>query len=95
MTTIDEASGSPDSALCRRLHIHGRASAGSLRISDLVPRDFVPYSQAQVQNQTETLGLGSRVPEFSLSAANREGGFTLSAFLARGPLVLEFLRGTW
>jgi peroxiredoxin len=48
-----------------------------------------------MQNQTETLGLGSRAPDFSLSAANREGSFSLSGFLARGPLILEFLRGTW
>jgi hypothetical protein len=50
---------------------------------------------AQMQNETETLGLGSKAPEFSLSAANREGNFTLSGFLDNGPLILEFLRGTW
>jgi hypothetical protein len=48
-----------------------------------------------MQTRTDTLGVGSRAPEFSLSAANREGIFTLSGFLVGGPLILEFLRGTW
>jgi peroxiredoxin len=48
-----------------------------------------------MQNQTETLGLGSRAPDFSLSAANQAGVFSLSGLLAKGPLILEFLRGTW
>jgi peroxiredoxin len=45
--------------------------------------------------RTETLEIESKAPDFSLSAANREGMFTLGGFLAQGPLVLEFLRGTW
>jgi len=49
----------------------------------------------KVQNRTETLGIGSRAPEFSLTAANREGQFSLSNLRERGPMVLEFLRGTW
>ena len=48
-----------------------------------------------MQSRTETLEVGSRAPEFSLGAANREGAFTLSGFLEHGPLILEFLRGTW
>ncbi len=48
-----------------------------------------------MKNRTETLQVGSQAPKFSLSAANREGIFTLSSFLTRGPLVLEFVRGTW
>ena len=48
-----------------------------------------------MQNRTETLGIGSRAPDFSLAAANREGTFSLSILRARGPAVLEFLRGTW
>jgi peroxiredoxin len=47
------------------------------------------------KNRTETLEIGSRAPDFSLGAANREGIFTLGSLLARGALVLEFLRGTW
>ena len=47
-------------------------------------------------NRTETLGIGSRAPEFSLVSASREGGtFTLSAMLKQGPVIIEFLRGTW
>jgi hypothetical protein len=44
---------------------------------------------------TETLKVGVRAPEFSLEAANRDGILTLSGFLRRGLLILEFLRGTW
>jgi len=48
-----------------------------------------------MQNRTETLEIGSRAPDFSLGAANREGTFTLSGLLEQGTLILEFLRGTW
>jgi hypothetical protein len=46
-------------------------------------------------DHTETLKVGARAPEFSLDAANRDGILTLSGFLKRAPLILEFLRGTW
>jgi peroxiredoxin len=48
-----------------------------------------------MMNRTETLNIGSRAPDLSLGAANREGTVTLSDLLAQGTLVLEFLRGTW
>jgi len=48
-----------------------------------------------VKNLTETLGIGSRAPEFSLAAANREEKFSLSSLRAHGAVILEFLRGTW
>ncbi len=48
-----------------------------------------------MKNRTETLEIGSRAPDFSLTAANREGTFTLGDFVAQGALILEFLRGTW
>ena len=48
-----------------------------------------------MQERTETLAVGARAPEFSLEAANRDGVLTLSGFLRRGRLILEFLRGTW
>ena len=48
-----------------------------------------------MQNRTDTLEIGSRAPEFSLGAANREGTITLAGLLAHGTLILEFLRGTW
>jgi hypothetical protein len=46
-------------------------------------------------DRTETLAVGSRAPEFLLSAANRDGILSLSGFLSRGTLIVEFLRGTW
>jgi peroxiredoxin len=48
-----------------------------------------------VKNRTQTLVVGSAAPAFTLRAANGEGAFSLSNFLSRGPLVIEFLRGTW
>ena len=48
-----------------------------------------------MKSRTETLEIGSRAPDFSLGAANREDKFTLGQLLERGPLILEFLRGTW
>jgi len=48
-----------------------------------------------MQSRTDTLEIGSSAPDFSLSAANREGIFSLGGFLAKGPLIFEFLRGTW
>ena len=51
--------------------------------------------ELSMQNRTETLEIGSRAPDFSLEAANREGTFTLAGLLEQGTLILEFLRGTW
>jgi len=48
-----------------------------------------------MKNVTETLGIGSRAPEFQLAAANREEEFTLSGLLRKGAAIVEFLRGTW
>jgi hypothetical protein len=48
-----------------------------------------------MQESTETLEVGSRAPEFALEAANRSGVLTLSGFLQRATLIVEFLRGTW
>ncbi len=45
--------------------------------------------------ESATLKVGDRAPEFSLTAANRAETITLSGLLARGPVILEFLRGTW
>ena len=49
----------------------------------------------KMQNRTEALGIGSRALDFSLAAANREGNFSLSNLRERGPVIVEFLRGTW
>jgi hypothetical protein len=51
--------------------------------------------ELSMQNRTDTLEIGSRAPDFSLGAANREGTFTLSGLIEKGTLILEFLRGTW
>ena len=48
-----------------------------------------------MQNHTETLRIGGRAPEFSLGAANRERDFSLATLARQGPVVVEFLRGTW
>ncbi|HLW87453.1 MAG TPA: hypothetical protein VKR57_03105 [Terriglobales bacterium] len=56
----------------------------------------VPYSQFEMQNRTETLEIGSQAPSFALHSANWESSvFTLSTMLERGPVLVEFLRGTW
>lgn len=48
-----------------------------------------------MRESTETLRIGDRAPDFTLQAANREGEFSLRDQLQRGPVILEFLRGTW
>jgi len=53
------------------------------------------YAPEKMQSRTDTLAIGAEAPQFSLRAANREGKFALGDFLERGPLILEFLRGTW
>ncbi len=44
---------------------------------------------------SSTLKPGDRAPEFTLSAANREGSFSLAELRARDTVIVEFLRGTW
>ena len=58
-------------------------------------RDIANVAMANLKDRTDTLEIGSKAPAFSLSAANRDGMFSLGSFLAQGPLILEFLRGTW
>ena len=64
-----------------------------------LPRLFWPVRcftvSKQMLDRTDTLQVGSRAPEFTLEPANRQGILTLSGFLQRGNLILEFLRGTW
>ncbi len=45
--------------------------------------------------QSSTLKVGDRAPEFSLASANGMGELSLSGLRERGPVVVEFLRGTW
>jgi hypothetical protein len=56
---------------------------------------WVFYGAFRMLEQTSTLKLGDRAPGFELGAANRSERFTLDQALQRGPVVLEFLRGTW
>ncbi len=56
---------------------------------------FFPVLQSAQMAASSTLNVGDRAPDFTLTAANREGTFSLAQLLARGPLILEFLRGTW
>ena len=56
---------------------------------------FAALESINMRDRTETLQVGSRAPEFALEAANRDGMFTMSGFLRRAILVVEFLRGTW
>jgi hypothetical protein len=72
-----------------------RTSAGSYESSEYCDAWQRGLKSAQVQDRTETLRAGSRAPDFSLRAANREGEFSLLSLLPVGNLILEFLRGTW
>ena len=48
-----------------------------------------------MKNTTETLGIGSRAPEFQLDLAAEDRQWKLSDWTPKGPVVLEFVRGTW
>ncbi|HTM38141.1 MAG TPA: hypothetical protein VL156_15420 [Terriglobales bacterium] len=48
-----------------------------------------------VRRKTDTIEIGSKAPDLILSAANSQGKFSLPNLVGRGPLVIEFLRGTW
>jgi hypothetical protein len=49
----------------------------------------------------EPITVGERAPEFTLKTANAAGGrgvgesVSLGELVARGPVIVEFLRGTW
>jgi hypothetical protein len=45
--------------------------------------------------ESSTLKVGDRAPEFMLLAANMPQAVSLKTFLEGGPVVIEFLRGTW
>ncbi len=42
-----------------------------------------------------TLQPGDPAPDFSLITLNAKSPITLKSLLKRGPVILEFLRGTW
>ncbi|HTD25049.1 MAG TPA: hypothetical protein VK738_20530 [Terriglobales bacterium] len=45
--------------------------------------------------RSDTLQIGDLAPAFSLAAANQPGTFSLAEVRGRGPVIVEFLRGTW
>lgn len=47
------------------------------------------------KSATDTLKLSDVAPGFTLIAANRPETYNLKNLLNRGPLIVEFLRGTW
>jgi hypothetical protein len=47
------------------------------------------------KDTTDTLKVGDRAPDFTLSAANSTESTSLQSLLPRGPVIVEFLRGTW
>jgi len=47
------------------------------------------------KSNTDTLNLGDAAPKFTLSAANRQEPISLQGLLEHGPVIVEFLRGTW
>jgi peroxiredoxin len=50
---------------------------------------------ASMGNPSATLAVGQRVPEFTLTPANGPEPVSLSALRQCGPVIIEFLRGTW
>jgi peroxiredoxin len=48
-----------------------------------------------MENRSDTLQIGDPAPDFCLSAANFPGEFSLAEARGRGPVIVEFLRGTW
>ena len=56
---------------------------------------FVRLIITMAEQHSDTLRVGDAAPEFGLAAANRAGLFTLAEAHARGPAIVEFLRGTW
>ena len=48
-----------------------------------------------MHRKTETLDIGSFAPLFTLAAANHAESISLQALISRGPVILEFIRGTW
>jgi len=45
--------------------------------------------------ESSTLKVADKAPDFKLAAANSGESFSLKALLKSGPIIVEFLRGTW
>lgn len=62
----------------------------------LVLSGFVPcFTVPLMARNSSTLKVGDRAPEFMLLAANMPQAVSLKAILESGPMIVEFLRGTW
>ncbi len=83
---------------CHDLSSFGRLSFGVVpRIIGLnlvIPGVSLPFYSA-VMATDSAVRVGARLPDFTLPAANRPGTFILSELLKHGPVIVEFLRGTW
>jgi hypothetical protein len=44
---------------------------------------------------THILQVGERAADFELGGANVSASVSLAQLLTRGPVIIEFLRGTW
>jgi hypothetical protein len=55
----------------------------------------------QLEARPSPIGVGERAPDFVLKTANAVAGLnvgdnmSLNELIARGPVIVEFLRGTW
>jgi hypothetical protein len=49
----------------------------------------------QMVETSTTLNIIDLAPDFALGAANTSATYRLSELAKQGPIVLEFLRGTW
>lgn len=45
--------------------------------------------------ESATLSAGGKAPDFVLLAANLPQSVSLNELLKSGPMIVEFLRGTW
>jgi hypothetical protein len=58
-------------------------------------------SVPMMESREEPVNVGERAPEFTLKTANAVAGrgvgesVSLGELTARGPVIVEFLRGTW
>lgn len=71
-----------------------RHEAFIIGLTLVIPGSHSPF-YSRTMATDPAVRVGARVPDFTLSAANRAGTFTLSEWLKRGPVIIEFLRGTW
>jgi hypothetical protein len=57
---------------------------------------FLPcFTVRSMARESSTIKLRDRAPEFMLLAVNMPQAVSLKTLLGNGPVVVEFLRGTW